>query len=510
MWNVLRAEQLTLTELLLECRKPPLKVDVIDLTLLLKSMGLKLEYLDFDADKSSTETLTVEIRCHKSGVLARMSYDLVDCSCPVKDEKETSFWEVQATGPSVFSKHKNNTSSNLLPEISENCSMVSKAMLSNLLDYYRTSMKAIEQAEDVLQSPLKVTWSSFWSPRSPVAKENKNRVTTPPAEGKFMARIESVATPDGANENKTSSNSDISNSVEDSSSTTTTDTSNNSAEHVGINNTTKELSNSYSSDKPVITIEPLHNKSHKSKMPDDSAFANSEAIKAFITSSPNEKGLKSGFNAEQNHERDLVTVCLEQARKEIDIALRVMKHVSTVTTTPQTVVRRKLGTPLFAERSSSLTNINRRMSLPGHPSPQPKLPQNSSASKKFTAVASKLASVTSTGRGDTPRPITGQKTATVLRKTSSSASISSAGSSGSTVKTGTKKKESIFASSGAMVPTPSSIAQSQCSGALTKKKGSWEFLELDTKISGTKVPTPSSNRPDPAAPTVIRRKIVKK
>lgn len=432
----------------------PLKVDVIDLTLLLKSMGLKLEYLDFQEEKSNTDSLTIDIKCHKSGVMAKMSYDLVDCSCPEKDEKETSFWEVQATGPSVFSKHKNNTSSNLLPEVSENCSLVSKAMLSNLLDYYRSSMKSVERGEDVLQSPLKIAMPRICVTSPSITKERRISIATPPAEGKFMALIESVTSPEDKKENNIAVNpvelkatEDVSSSPSKPTDRTTDEMNcNNSVESAGIDNTTKELSNSDSNNKPIITIEPTSNETHESKMPDDSSFVNSEAMKALITSSPNEKILESAFNAEQNHERDLNVIhCLQQARQEIDTALLVMKLNntyrglplgSTITTTPQTVVRKKLGTPALAERSSSLTNINRRMSFPGHPADSPKIVRNSSVAKKYAAIPSKLLSTRSTGREDTPRPTATQiKTVTLLRKTNSSASMSSVGNSGVAAKT---------------------------------------------------------------------------
>ncbi|XP_055532712.1 protein PRRC2C-like [Wyeomyia smithii] len=462
----------------------PLKVDVIDLTLLLKSMGLKLEYLDFEEEKSNTDSLTVDIRCHKSGVMARMSYDLVDCSCPEKDEKETSFWEVQATGPSVFSKHKNNTSSNLLPEVSESCSMVSKAMLSNLLDYYRSSMKSIERGEDVLQSPLKVAMPRICV-SSPISKENRISIATPPAEGKFMALIESVASPEKQTEEIISSPPKTTEQTKD-------DTkSDHSVEGVGIDNTTKELSKSDSGDKPVISMEPTPNKSQESRMPDDSSFANSEAMKALITSSPNEKVLDSVFNADQNHERDLNVIhCLQQARQEIDTALLVMKlnnshgglpSGSIITTTPQTVVRKKLATPLLPERSSSLTNINRRMSLPGHPSPSPRIVHNPSVPKKYTNVTSKLASVRPAVRGDTPRPTTAQvKTITLLRKTSSSASISTIGSSSAATKgitlaskkgigTATKPIGSVKTAPSKPVPMATGVTRSKSSATIVKK-----------------------------------------
>lgn len=478
----------------------PLKFDVIDLTLLLKSMGLKLEYLDFEQDKANTDTLTVDIKCHKSGVMARMSYDLIDCSCPEKDEKETSFWEVQATGPKVFSKFKNNTSSNLLPEVSENCSMVSKAMLSNLLDYYKSSIKSIERGEDVLRSPLKVA-----SPKILVTSPGMSMSSpfaTPPAEGKFMSRVESCRSPDGSNKTDHASSSVKPKSLEGFAesppkpSTEQDDTkSMDSSDSVEIDNATREMSKNDSLEKPAIKIEAIQEDAPLNTMPDDNSFANSEAIKALITSSPNEKIFDSLLNIDQNHERDLNVIhCLQQARQQIDAALLVMRlnnpcrdltHASTITTTPQTVIRKKILTPKLPERSSSLSNIGRRMSMPGRPSDSPKTLLNSGPGliRKKTPVTSQLASAKpSASRGDTPRPSAAQlKSVSMLRKTNSITSTSPAGSnSGPTGRTasvsaikkpigGAKPGGSVRPTTSAIGKPPVSIGRSMSTTAIEKK-----------------------------------------
>lgn len=414
------------------CDGNPLKVDVMDLTLLLKSMGLKLEYIDFEQEKQNADTLTVQIACNKSGVLAKLSYDLVNCSCPDKNDKETSFWEVQGTGPSVFSKFRNDTSSNLLPEISEKCSMVSKAMLSNLLDYYRTNIKAIERGEDALQSPFKVATPTICVTSPGLT----NHGGTPPVEEKVEPsqavdnhRIKTA--PDGSII-KPRSLEELQESPKKTSNEQSDTKSNTSLESVGINNATRELSGQGLAGKPTIVEPTLSN----SNMPDDLSFANSEAMKALITSSPNEKMFDSILNAEQHHERDLnVLHCLYQARQQIDAALLVMKlnspnleqskTTSTITTTPQTVVRNKGAVPKLVERNVALTA--RRMSLPGRPSDTPKpTPSNTPAIvRKKVPLPSQLAKA----RGDTPHPSSSNhKTVTMLRKTSSSSSVASTGS----------------------------------------------------------------------------------
>lgn len=414
------------------CDGNPLKVDVMDLTLLLKSMGLKLEYIDFEKEKLNADTLTVQIACNKSGVLAKLSYDLVDCSCPDKNDKETSFWEVQGTGPSVFSKFRNDTSSNLLPEISEKCSMVSKAMLSNLLDYYRTNIKAIERGEDVLQSPLKVATPTICitSPgltNHSAVGEEKPATQIASSNGVESQRIKTA--PDGTII-KPRSLEELQESPNNTPSEKSDTKSNTSTESVGINNATRELSGRETPGNRVMVEPPLSN----SNYPDDSSFANSEAMKALITSSPNEKVFDSILNSELNQERDLNVIhCLHQARQQIDAALLVIKlnnpytdlsKANTLTTTPQTVIRNKGPVSKLAERSVPMA---RRMSLPGRPSDSPRLTATNTPgiARKKPVLPSQLAKA----RGDTPHPsASGYKPVSTLRKTSSSTSVASTGS----------------------------------------------------------------------------------
>ncbi|XP_065086011.1 uncharacterized protein LOC135708003 [Ochlerotatus camptorhynchus] len=470
----------------------PLSIDVMDLTLLLKSMGLKLEYIDFEEEKLNTDTLSVQIKCNKSGVLAKLSYDLVNCSCPDKNYKETSFWEVQGTGPSVFSKCTNDTSSNLLPEISEKCSMVSKAMLSNLLDYYRSNIRAIERGEDVLQSPLKVATPKICI-ISPGKSLTSDPCATPPAEGK-TAHTELPHTPDNRNKFesvgkgvKPRSLEELQDSPKKSSDEQNDAKLNSSLESVGIDNATRELSGNDSAEKPIIvgesTPEPALSKSN---MPNDSSFANSEAMKALITSSPNEKIFDSILTVDQNHERDLNVIhCLQQARQQIDTAMLVMKlnnpcsdltKISAVTTTPQTVIRNKQFAPKHPERNSM---VARRMSLPGHPSEPSKLAASSTPGlmKKKPTIPSHLVKPMAP-RGDTPRPTGSQlKTASLLRKANSSSSVASSSSTTKSAPTtitrkpiaGVKPIGSVRPTSSAAGRTATSVARSVSASRLDKK-----------------------------------------
>uniref|UniRef100_A0A182YCD9 Transcriptional coactivator p15 (PC4) C-terminal domain-containing protein n=1 Tax=Anopheles stephensi TaxID=30069 RepID=A0A182YCD9_ANOST len=379
-------------------RTKPLDIDAINLTLLLKSMGLRLQYLDFETEKSNTDNLTITVKCNRSGMRAELSYELLRCSCPEKSDRESSFWEVQGTGPTVFSKFKNNASSNLLPDVSESCALVSKAMLSNLLDFYEASIREVKEGKEqaMLHSPLK-------SPRPKVSVISpglsmKKPFSTPPAEGKCSSRIDVSAAPGTGNETK----------------------SNTSSESVGINNKTHELPNSeYPVNKPVIdaVLSPAH-----TSVADENAY---EAMKTLVTSSPNEKPVETAVNTQ--HDRDLNVISyLQEARIQIDMALMLMKvnttqdvtngFVGPITPQHATAISRKslVSTPRFAPpRSNSLLSIERRRPTSGG---------DVGAVKKTTSASSlqstsRLSIGSVVGRADTPRPFVAQvKSVAALRK----------------------------------------------------------------------------------------------
>lgn len=487
------------TDLLLEqkCRAgltaatdKPLKIDVIDLTLLLKSMGLKLEFLNIEHEKSNADTFTVDIKCNRSGVRAKLAYDLIECTCPEKDEKEASFWEVQGTGPKAFSKGKNDTSSNLLPEVSENCSMVSKAMLTNLLDFYKSSMKSVERGEDALNSPLRVA-----TPRICVTSPGQGSSTDDAqfADRKawnrstdFDCKMDPVLSP-----MKPKSAAESVPSSSGASSQHDDTKSNNSSEGMEINNATRELYKTHSDEKVAILPTP----EKATGMPDDSSFANSEAMQAIITSSPNEKIFESLMQANLNDERDANVIhCLQQARHQIDAALLVMKlnnpggqdltQTSTITTTPQTVIRKTTAVPKFPERTGSLGGLNRRMSLPGPigrtivaaGADQPKsttiLGSGGGLLKKKVSQLVSASSKVIANRGDTPRPNPAQlKAVSALRKTNSASSVFGAGSAASKGTTAAPakptllKKTTVKAVVGSVRPNPVGGAKPMAAGA---------------------------------------------
>ncbi|XP_035893703.1 uncharacterized protein LOC118503938 [Anopheles stephensi] len=411
-------------------RTKPLDIDAINLTLLLKSMGLRLQYLDFETEKSNTDNLTITVKCNRSGMRAELSYELLRCSCPEKSDRESSFWEVQGTGPTVFSKFKNNASSNLLPDVSESCALVSKAMLSNLLDFYEASIREVKEGKEqaMLHSPLK-------SPRPKVSVISpgltmKKPFSTPPAEGKCSLRIDVAAAPGASDapeeqiikgedpgKDETIPNSSpmlarqgIGNETK----------SNTSSESVGINNKTHELPNSeYPVNKPVIdaVLSPAH-----TSVADENAY---EAMKTLVTSSPNEKPVDTAVNTQ--HDRDLNVISyLQEARIQIDMALMLMKvntaqdvtdgFVGPITPQHATAISRKslVSTPRFAPpRSNSLLSIERRRPTSGG---------DVGAVKKTTSASSlqstsRLSIGSVAGRADTPRPSVAQvKSVAALRK----------------------------------------------------------------------------------------------
>ncbi|XP_049291929.1 uncharacterized protein LOC125768383 [Anopheles funestus] len=407
-------------------RAKPLDIDAINLTLLLKSMGLRLQYLDFEAEKSNTDNLTITVKCNKSGMKAELSYDLLRCSCPEKTDRESSFWEVQGTGPKVFSKYKNNASSNLLPDVSESCALVSKAMLSNLLDYYEASIREVKDGKEhaMMLSPLK-------SPRPKVSVISpgmtiKKPFSTPPAEGKCSSRSEMVPTVCNLGEENVK-NRDLEGGKDDTIPNSPSllnrqsgeggSKSNTSSESVGINNKTHEMLNTdHPVNKPVVdeVLSPAH-----SSVADYNAY---EAMKTLVTSSPNEK-LADTPNSQLDRDRNVISY-LQEARSQIDMALLLMKINNTQdvsngfggTSTPQnasTMARKPcVSTPKVAQpRSSSLLSIERRR------------PQADVGAVKKISSASTVQSISTlsigsaAGRPDTPRPSAAQlKSVVALRK----------------------------------------------------------------------------------------------
>nr|XP_040234805.2 mucin-5AC-like [Anopheles coluzzii] len=492
-------------------RAKPLDIDAINLTLLLKSMGLRLQYLDFETEKSNADNLTITVKCNRSGMRAELSYELLRCSCPEKTDQESSFWEVQGTGPKVFSKCKNNASSNLLPDVSESCALVSKAMLANLLDYYEASIRQVKEGKEqaMLHSPLK----------SPRVKMNvvspgltiKKPFSTPPAEGKFSSRIESVA-PVGGLDDTVEDDGGIETSTKElekdepvagssASSSRPESRSNTSAESVGINNKTHDLvSTDHPANKPVVdaVLSPA-----QTSVADDNAY---EAMKTLVTSSPNERPVEAvvaaaGAATDTQHDRDRNVInCLQEARCQIDIALLLMKSNTTQdltngfgrTITPQhaSAVSRKsflTMTPKFAQpRSSSLLSIDRKRT-PADVG----VPKKTSSASSLPSSGPRLSIGSLAGRADTPRPSVAQvKSVAALRKPAGMVRSPglSTGAQQSTVGGGLKK------------PPSGSIA------SLSSQRKSLASTGGTTTAGGRSIPKPpTSSSGRPAGAGLIQR-----
>lgn len=107
-------------------------MDVIELTLMLKSIGFRLDSIDFNAQRFSggkisdlkaddvmassspaardANFISVDISCGKSKIISRLSFKLSNddqsmssqCTCPKKDAiVDNSFWEIQSSGSFV-------------------------------------------------------------------------------------------------------------------------------------------------------------------------------------------------------------------------------------------------------------------------------------------------------------------------------------------------------------------------------------------------------------------------
>ncbi|XP_063695715.1 uncharacterized protein LOC134827101 [Culicoides brevitarsis] len=134
------------------------EIDVINLTWILKALGFKLDFMDFlpETINDKSKEIHIELKCSVSGLVARLNYKLESCVCPKKKDEQT-FWEVQGIAPSAKAQVKQeNTSSSLLPEMSESCSLVSKAILQNLLKYYKDCVEESGGKVEISEAQKKI------------------------------------------------------------------------------------------------------------------------------------------------------------------------------------------------------------------------------------------------------------------------------------------------------------------------------------------------------------------
>lgn len=78
-------------------------MDAVELTLMLKAAGFRLESFDFSLPREQrlqSEEVKIEIQCYKSGIVSKLVYKPEECTCPDEaTSHNNSFWEVQATAP---------------------------------------------------------------------------------------------------------------------------------------------------------------------------------------------------------------------------------------------------------------------------------------------------------------------------------------------------------------------------------------------------------------------------
>lgn len=165
------------------------QINVFELTLLLKVMGFRLNHLDYEEPVSGTPSassnITIEIRCEKQNIVSRLSASGEYCSCPAKKEEtenEASFWEILGTAPSSSpggKKRIEDTSSNLLPELSQRGVSNTKQLLSLIYEGFHkdhlpsTTTNSPEPRAEVPPNPIH-TSTQIKSPRRLIPVLNKD------------------------------------------------------------------------------------------------------------------------------------------------------------------------------------------------------------------------------------------------------------------------------------------------------------------------------------------------
>lgn len=139
-------------------------MDAVELTLLLKSLGCRLEFMDYDTGKvvpNSVPELSIQITCNNSGITSKMSYKPKKCTCPPQGANNNSFWEVQGTAPAVSQCVLKDisfeeTSSNLLPDISKNMTMATRCLVSGLMEAFDSEIAETKVEQNGTKSTVRV------------------------------------------------------------------------------------------------------------------------------------------------------------------------------------------------------------------------------------------------------------------------------------------------------------------------------------------------------------------
>lgn len=122
-----------------------------------------MDFVPESIKNEKSKEIHVELSCNISGLVARLNYKLDECVCPKKKDEQT-FCEVQGMAPSAKVQVKQEaTSCSLLPEVSEKCSLVSKAILNNLLNYYKDCVGDADAKETTGESIRKIKIPEMFS-----------------------------------------------------------------------------------------------------------------------------------------------------------------------------------------------------------------------------------------------------------------------------------------------------------------------------------------------------------
>lgn len=130
-------------------------VDVVFLTLILQSVGFRLDNFEFagKTEGITTNDLKVRIKCEKTGLTSNMSFDTNNCTCPEK-KQNSAFWEVQASAPNTPKKKDTiiEKSSSFIPEISKNCSNILKNCMTDLINYLDNEVNSLNKSSSDLSN----------------------------------------------------------------------------------------------------------------------------------------------------------------------------------------------------------------------------------------------------------------------------------------------------------------------------------------------------------------------
>lgn len=415
------------TDIIVE-KETVLDFDAVELTLLIKSIGFQLVSLDFDSTPTEgAREIEVDIKCKESGIHSKLLMSAEKCTCPTrKAVNNNSFWEVQGIAPSTpLDKNKGiiqDTSCNLLPDVSKKTTNLAKTMLTVLLQHYQADFEPkgeqiktidVKQLVDRLQE--KIANDDKPTESGKVSNNEKSTIAEKPIPTKDFI------SPGDKGETKSHCSTPLSSM-----------------------NVTPVPSSYDNTTEPSVPKILLHNSSdnveniliENEKPPETCSQNPSESIEILATTPTQNEATFEKLNAES--ERDVCLIqAITDARKQLDSALLMLKcnltrnlsQNSILTVTPQ--VTKKPPTPkketLFqrpANRRLSADAIElRRHSYGARQEVKSKINtgvlKTSSSSGSVNDIKKKVLNVPLTGKiakPDTPRPIVPKKSMSVDNK----------------------------------------------------------------------------------------------